>query len=179
MALTKEEKDKIVEQVTDLFSSSKLTVVAKYTGTSVKEMQQLRHDARETNTKVQVVKNRLVIKALEANDKLKQVDVSNLTGQLVYAFNADDEAAPAQTLNTFAKLHPSIEFAGAITADGSFMSAEDVKTLANLPTKDQLRGQLVGTLAAPLTGFIGVLSADLRSVLYALNSRAGQLGAQA
>ncbi|MEK7152467.1 MAG: 50S ribosomal protein L10, partial [Patescibacteria group bacterium] len=102
MALTKQEKHDVVSEVSELLSSSKMTVVATYQGTTVKAIQQLRRDARDNGTKVRVVKNRLVIKALQANDTLKDVDVSALNGQLLYAFNSNDEVAPAQVLNNFA-----------------------------------------------------------------------------
>lgn len=175
MALSKDKKNSVVTEVAELLAASKMTVVAQYTGTTVKAMQSLRRDARANGTKVKVVKNRLAIQAVKQTDKLKDVDTSALNGMLVYAFNNDDEVAPAQALAAFARLNPTIQFVGAITADGTFIGADDVKALAALPSKEQLRGQLVGTIAAPLTGFVGVMSANLRSVLYALNARAEQL----
>ncbi|HEY1644864.1 MAG TPA: 50S ribosomal protein L10, partial [Candidatus Saccharimonadales bacterium] len=91
------------------------------------------------------------------------------------AFNSEDEVAPAQILASFAKTNPGIEFVGAFSSDGQFMVAEDVKILANLPSKDQLRAMLVGTLAAPLSGFANVLSGNVRGVLNVLNARSEQL----
>jgi large subunit ribosomal protein L10 len=172
MALTKDQKHSIVADVANLLDQSKMTVVAAYTGTPVKAMQQLRRDAQEGGTQIRVVKNRLVIKALRQNDRFKNVDTDNLIGQLLYAFNSQDEAAPAQALANFAKTNDSLAFVGAITADGNLLSVEDVKMLANLPTKDQLRGQLVGTIGAPLSSFVRVLSGNLQGVLFALNARA-------
>src|ERR1700744_1322696 len=106
-----------------------MTVVAKYQGTTVKALQTLRKDAKASGTKVKVVKNRLVIQALKATDALKDVETTNLEGMLLYAFNSEDEVAPAQSLNAFAKANPTIEFVGAISAEGKFLSAEDVKAL--------------------------------------------------
>jgi len=176
MALNKDQKNQVVSDVAALLADSKMTVVAAYKGTTVKGIQQLRREARENGTHLRVVKNRLVIKAVQQNETLKNADTSALTGQLLYAFNSQDEVAPAQALAAFAKLNPTIEFVGAFTGEGAFIGADDVKALASLPSKDQLRGQLVGTLAAPLTGFMGVMSGNLRSILYALNARAEQLG---
>lgn len=138
-------------------------------------MQTLRRDARTNGTKVSVVKNRLVIKALEKSGK-KGIDTSVLNGMLLYAFNSEDEGAPAQALNSFARTNPTIQFVGAITADGQFMNAEDVKSLANLPSKEQLHGILVGTIAAPLSGFVNVVTGNVRGVLNVLNARAATLG---
>jgi large subunit ribosomal protein L10 len=177
MALTKAKKDELIVELAELFSSSRMTVVAQYEGLTVKALQDLRKQARENGTKIKVVKNRLVIKAIEQSDSVKGADTSALTGMLAYAFNSEDEVAPAQVLAGFARTNPKLQFVGAITADGQFLSAEDVKALAALPTKDQLRGQLVGTIAAPLTGFMRVMEGNLKGVMYALNARADQLGA--
>ncbi len=175
MALTKDKKHSVVSDISELLGSSKLTVVAAYQGTPVKALQQLRRTGRDNGTVIKVVKNRLVIKAIEGRDNLKSVDTSALNGMLLYAFNSEDEVAPAQVLANFAKTQPSLEFVGAITNDGQFIDSEDVKALASLPTKDQLRGMLVGTIAAPLSGFVNVLAGNVRGVLNVLNARASAI----
>jgi large subunit ribosomal protein L10 len=175
MALTKDKKNEVVKEVSELLDSSKLTVAAKYAGTSVKAMQELRRSGRDNGTVIKVVKNRLVIRALKDSSKFSKVDTSTLSDMLIYAFNATDEVAPAQTLANFAKTSPTIEFVGAFTADGEFLPAEDVKALASLPSKDQLRSILVGTLAAPLSGFANVLAGNVRGILNVLNARSEQI----
>ncbi|HEV2403628.1 MAG TPA: 50S ribosomal protein L10 [Candidatus Saccharimonadales bacterium] len=172
MALTKDKKQEIVAEVANLLSASKMTVIAAYPGTTVQAIQQLRRSGKATNTQVRVVKNRLVIKALQQIEHLKGVDTSSLAGQLLYAFNPEDEVAPAQTLAQFAKSNNSLQFIGAISADGSLLSTDDVKALAALPSKEQLRAQLLGTIAAPLSGFTRVLSGNLRGLLYVLQAKA-------
>ncbi len=164
MALTKIKKQAVVDEVSQLLSNSRMTVVTAYQGTGVKALQELRRQAKENGTTLKVVKNRLVVKALQSNDTLKDVDTSALEGMLLYAFNSQDEAAPAQTLAAFAKKQPSLQFVGAITADGTFIGADDVTALASLPGKDQLRAMLVGTIAAPLSGFANVMSGNVRGV---------------
>lgn len=175
MALSKEQKTAVVTDITQLLNDSKLTVVANYKGVDVKSMQKLRAQAKNSNTTVKVVKNRLVMQALNQVENLKKVNTDALKEQLMYAFNPDDEVAPAQVLNNFAKSEHSLEFVGAITADGNFMSIEDVKVLANLPNKDQLRATLIGTLSAPASNFVGVLSSNIKGVLNVLNARAESL----
>lgn len=175
MALTKAKKQEVIDEVAKLLADSKLTVVAKYEGTSVKAMQQLRRDAKENGTTVKVIKNRLVKQALASSETLKDADTSQLVSQLLYAFNSVDEVAPAQALASFAKLNPNVSFVGAFTADGQFIASDDVKALASLPSKDQLRAQLVGTVGAPLSGFVNILSGNVRGVLNVLNARAESL----
>lgn len=176
MALSRQRKAETVSEVKELLDSAMMTVVARYQGTSVKGMQELRLAAKEGGTKIRITKNRLVKKALESNQRLKDVDSDMLTGQLMYAFNQQDDAAPAQALADFAKLNPQIEFVGAITFNGEVLSAEDVSVLASLPTKNQLRASLAGTLNAPMSGLAGVLKSNIRSILTVLNARAETLG---
>ena len=172
MALSRIEINEVVEEVSDLLEASKLTVLAAYTGTTVKELQQLRRDARDNGTNVRVVKNRLVIKALEANDRLKGTDTSALKGQILYAFNSQDEVAPAQVLAKFAKTAPTLQFVGGITSDGTFISADEVKALALLPGKNQMIAQVLATLSSPLDGVMGGLSGNLHALLDGIQAKA-------
>lgn len=172
MALTKQEKDVIVAEVAALLSASKLTVVAKFEGTTVKALQSLRREARANGTKVKVVKNRLVIKALQQSDVLKTVETAALEGMLLYAFNAEDEVASAQTLHTFSKVNPTLQFVGGITADGTFIDAANVKALATLPSKDALIAGLINTLNGPINGVMSGLSGNLHGLLKGLEAKA-------
>lgn len=172
MALTKEQKQSVVDDIAALLGESKLTVAAAYQGTGVKALQELRRSAKASGTTVKVVKNRLVIKAAHAHEQLKGVDTSALKGQLLYAFNSDDEVAPAQALANFAKKNPSIQFVGAITADGKFLGADDVKALAQLPSKNELIAQVIATLSAPLNDVTNALSGNLHALLDGVEAKA-------
>jgi large subunit ribosomal protein L10 len=172
MALSKDKKKQLIDDVTSLLDSSKMTVLAKYQGTSVKAMQDLRKSANENGTKVKVVKNRLFKKALENNGTLKSVDTSAVEGQLLYAFNAVDEVAPAQSLNSFAKSNPQIQFVGAISAEGKFLNSEEVKALAILPGKNELIAQVVATLSSPINDVMNGLSGNLHALLEGVEAKA-------
>ncbi len=172
MALNKTQKDDVVAEVSDLLNSAKMTVVAKYQGTTVKALQQLRRDAKSNGTKVKVVKNRLVIKAMGANDALKGTDTSALTGMLLYAFNSEDEVAPAQALHAFAKANPTIEFVGAFDDKGTYMDANQVKALAVLPGKNQLIAEAVAMLLSPVNDVTNALSGNLHALLDGVEAKA-------
>lgn len=165
MALTQSKKNEVVGEVAELLSSSKMTVVTKYQGTTVKALQALRREARENGTKVKVVKNRLVIKAVQQTEALKDTDTSALEGMLLYAFNDQDEVAPAQAIANFAKKNPTLEFVGAISAEGKFLSADEVKTLADLPSKEVMIGSVINTLLAPVNDTVNALSGNLHALL--------------
>jgi large subunit ribosomal protein L10 len=172
MALTKQQKSEVIAEVAKLLESSKMTVVAQYEGTGVKAMQQLRREAQDAGTTVHVVKNRLVVQALKENDTLKTVDTSNLSGMLMYAFNADDEVAPAKALADFAKQNPTIQFVGGITPEGKFVSADEIKALAALPGKNELIAQVIATLNAPLNDSLNGLSGNLHALLDGIADKA-------
>lgn len=172
MALTKNQKNDVIGEVADLLKSSKMTVIAKYEGTTVKALQQLRREARENGTVVKVVKNRLVIQAIKNDDALKSAETSELQGMLLYAFNGEDEVAAAQVLNTFAKKNPTLEFVGAISGEGQFVDAAGVKSLAGLPGKNQLIAGLINTLNGPTNGVMSALGGNLHGLLDGIAAKA-------
>lgn len=172
MALSKEQKQSVVNEVKELLASSKMTVAAAYQGTSVKALQELRRSAKTNGTAVKVIKNRLVIKAVQSNEQLKDAQTDALKGQLLYAFNDSDEVAPAQVLAKFAKQNSSIQFVGAITGEGKFIDATDVKALSELPSKSDLIAQVLATLTSPLNDSLGGLSGNLHALLDGIEAKA-------
>jgi large subunit ribosomal protein L10 len=172
VALSKEKKADVVEQVAAMLSDSKLVVIARYQGTSVKSLQDLRRQARDQGSSVRIIKNRLVKKAMANDSRFNETNLDFLSGQLMYAASSSDEVAPARIIADFAKSEPQIELVAGINADGSILGTDDVKLLAALPTRDQLRGQLAGLIAAPLSGFANVLSGNTRGLLNVLSARA-------
>ena len=100
MAISKDKKNELVADLTELLTSAKTTVYAKYQGLTVAELQELRKAAREAGVKIKVVKNRLVRVAMGQIAVYKDTDTTGLTGQLLYAISSEDEVAPAK-VNTF------------------------------------------------------------------------------
>ena len=172
MALTKDKKIQVVAEVSQLLADSKMTVVVAYQGTPVKALQSLRRTGRDNGTVIKVVKNRLVVKAIQGTDNVKDTDTSALNGMLLYAFNPNDEVAPAQTLANFAKTQPTLEFVGAISADGKFLPADKVKALATLPSRDELIAQVLATLSSPVNDVTSGLSGNLYALLDGIEAKA-------
>lgn len=172
MALTKDKKNEVVAEVAELLASSKMTVVTAYQGTPVKAMQALRRAGRDNGTVLKVVKNRLVKQAIESTESIKSADTSALTGMLLYAFNSEDEVAPAQVLAGFAKGQPTLQFVGAISAEGKFLSAEEVTALATLPSKNDLIAQVLATLTSPVHDVMNGLSGNLHALLDGVEAKA-------
>ncbi len=172
MAISREKKEQIVNELVELFRQSKLCAVANYTGLSVAGAQELRRLAKEAQVEIKVVKNRLVKVALSRLDVYKATPTEMLKGQLLYAISSGDEVAPAKVLADLAKAGKPIELVAGIAADGSVLDKAQIEALAKLPSKEQLQAQLVGTIAAPLTNLAGVLSGNLRGLINVLNAKA-------
>lgn len=172
MAITRDKKQSLVSELTELLGDAKMTVFAHYDGLTVADLQTLRRSAREQGITIKVVKNRLVRVAIEKNDNLKSADTSSLTGQLLYAVSSEDEVAPAQVLATFAKSNPDLKIAGAISAEGALLMVEEVKALATLPSKNELIAQVLATLSSPLGDVMGGLSGNLHALLDGVEAKA-------
>lgn len=174
MAISRAKKDQIVTELTEELKNSKLVAFASVDGLTVKQSQQLRKSASEQGITIKVVKNRLVKVAASKVPELEQLDTDSLKGQLIYAMS-DDEVEPAKILAEFAKESGTIELQGAFTIEGQSMDQTQAKALAAMPSKDQLRGQLVGTIAAPLSGFVSVMAGTPRGLVNVLNAQKDKL----
>ena len=170
MAISKDKKNTLVADLTELLTSAKTTVYAKYQGLTVAELQELRKAAREAGVKIKVVKNRLVRVAMKEIAVYKDTDTTGLTGQLLYAISADDEVAPAKVLAEFAKKHDALSLAGGFSDLGNALSEDEVKSLAAMPTKNELIAQVVAQLLSPVTDSISGLAGGLPGILSGLEA---------
>lgn len=172
MAITRVKKNTLVAELSETLTASKMTVFAHYQGLNVADVQELRRASRAAGVTILVVKNRLVRVALESLETYKGIDTSSLTGQLLYATSTADEVAPAQVLDTFAKTHPQLAFAGAFSGEGKLLSADEVKALAGLPSKNQLIAEVVAQLLSPVHDITNALSGNLHNLLDGVAAKA-------
>ena len=163
MAISKDKKNTLVAELTELLNDSKMVVYAKYQGLTVAELQELRKMAREAGVKIKVVKNRLVKVAMKEIAAYKDTDASGLTGQLLYALGTDEDFDAAKVLTKFAKAHDKMELIGGFNAEGAALSTEEVKTLGSLPTKNELIAQVVDTLLGGINGIVSGLEKHAES----------------
>ena len=172
MAISKQKKNELVADLTELLSNAKTTVYAKYQGLTVAELQELRKQAREAGVKIKVVKNRLVKVAMGQIAVYKDTDTTGLTGQLLYATSSEDEVAPAKVLANFAKTHNALSLTGGFNDLGNTLSEEEVKALAAMPSKNELIAQVVAQLLSPVTDSISGLSGGLSGIISGLEAHA-------
>ena len=149
------QKEKVVEELGQIFESSGVVVVAHYTGMTVAQMQDLRAKLRDVGGSVRVAKNKLAKIALEGKPGSGMGDL--LTGMTVLSYSEDPVAA-AKVVSAFAKDNEKLTIVGGALG-GNVLDVAGVQTLASLPSLDALRGKIIGLLQAPATKIAGVLVA--------------------
>ncbi len=167
MAITRKKKIGILEGLEERLQGAKSIVFADYRGTTVKKIDELRRNLRKENVFAKVAKITLLKKALQkAGIDISAVDFK---APVAVAVSKEDETAPARIVSEFIKNNKNINILLGIV-EGRVVSAAEVAALAALPTKQELRGKLVGTIAAPISSFANVLAGNLRALVYALNA---------
>lgn len=166
MPKTRQQKIQTIESLTGGLKESKGAVFANFTGLKVTDFEILRAQARAEKVQVQVAKKTLVRRVFE--DLGVSADPKAFDGGIV-TLSGPDEIAAAKVVSIFAKDHESVIIFGGVL-EGKFIDVGSVKHLAGLPSKQQLLGQLVGTLNAPVSGFVNVLAGNLRNLVNVLNN---------
>lgn len=164
-----ERKQEKVAEMTEKVRNAESMVVVSYKGITVEEITALRAKCRQNGVDYVVYKNNLMVRAL---DSLDVHDFDHLlVGPCAYAFSNTDAIAPAKVLSEHiaqAKNDKISIKAGLV--EGTYMDARSVEALAKLPSREVLVSKIMGSLNAPITNFVGVLSATLRSLVYAVDA---------
>ena len=169
------------EQIAELgkvFKTTKVVVVAHYSGLSVSQMQILRRQMRQSGATVKVAKNRLAKIALEGSDVASIAPL--LKGPALIAYSVDPVAAPKAAVD-FAKANEKFVILGGAMGKTS-LDPNGIKALAALPSLDELRGKIVGLIVAPATKIAQVVNAPavkLARVVQAYSVKSGEGAAAA
>jgi len=162
-----EEKKQIVQEIKEKVEKSQGIVLVDYRGLTVEEVTQLRRNYRKAGVEYKVYKNTLMRFAFK---ELGLEDFNEyLEGPNAIAFGYDDPVQPAKITSEFAKNHEKLEIKAGIV-DGKIVGIEEIKELANLPSREVLIAQVLGGFNAPITGLVNVLQGTIRSLVYALNA---------
>ena len=165
--MNRETKASKVTELNETFSKAKFAVVADYRGLKVTELEKLRVSLREQNAQIQIAKNTLLRIAVKGTEYEGLTD--DFTGTTAIAIAFDEPVGPAKALADFGKEYKELQIRSA-ALDGKVMSADDVIALSQLPSKDQLLGQLCGVLAAVPTKLVRTLNAAPSNLVYALQA---------
>ena len=140
-------KKEIVVEIAEKLKSSVSTVVVDYRGLNVAELTELRKQLRDAGIEFKVYKNSMTRRAAESVDLAGLNEV--LTGPNAIAFSNEDVVAPAKIINDFAKKHEALEIKAGVI-EGNVAAAEDIKALAELPSREGLLSMLLSVLQAPI-----------------------------
>lgn len=149
------EKREFVTGLNNVFQSTGSVVVAHYAGLTVAQMNDLRSRMRNAGGTVKVAKNRLAVIALQGTDSEEMNDL--FKGQTLIAYSDDPVVAP-KIVSEFAKGNDKLVILGGAMG-ATVLGTEGVKSLATLPSLDELRGKLIGMISTPATRIAGVLQA--------------------
>ena len=172
MAITRQKKEALVAEYVERLGRSEALIISEYRGLTVKQFQALRRELRESDCEIVVAKNTLVARALQETGF--PVPESLLTGPTSVTFCYSDLAGPAKALNKHAKDTKILLVRGALLGKQELDAASAV-ALADLPSREQLLAQVVGTLQSPISGLVNVLAGTIRGVVNVLNARIDQL----
>lgn len=165
MALTREKKEKIIEEIKKLLKDQKAMVFFNFTGLKTKEMNEIREALKQAEGKVKVVKKTLAeIAFKELDPKIKKNIFKN---QLAIGFGMKDEIAPMKILYNFFKNNEKVEILGGYL-DKEFLTKEKVLLLAQIPSKENLRSQLLYIFNYPILSFANVLNGNIKGLVNVL-----------
>jgi|TARA_B110000503_G_C7074664_1_gene382394 large subunit ribosomal protein L10 len=165
------QKEKLVEDLGQIFESSGVVVVSHYEGMTVAEMQDLRAQMREAGGSIRVAKNKLAKIALEGKPCASIAD--HLTGMTVIAFSEDPVAA-AKVVDGYAKKNEKLVILGGAMGE-NVLDVAGVKVVAAMPSREELIASIVGCIAAPasnIAGAIGAPASNIASILSTIEEKA-------
>ena len=171
----KEQKAEQVELLSEKLKKAKVAVLTDYRGLTVSQIQELRGKLRSGDVEYRVVKNTLARRAAEAAGV--PALQSELEGPVAIAFGYDDLSLPSKLINEFVRsTRLKLDVKGGLV-EGRVFSPEQVKQLADLPSRETLIAQLMGTLQSPVAQLVGIMQTPVQQLIGVLNAYKDKLEA--
>jgi len=164
-----QEKVTTIEDLKTRLQGVSSVFLTEYRGLTVRQLSELRKQLRTVSAEYKVVKNRLARIAVSSSD-LAAI-VPHLTGPTGFIIARDEPVAVARTLQTFTRTVPALAVKAGFV-EGQVLGPDELKALADLPSKAALRSQLVGVIQGPLAQLAGLLERVQRDLVYVLEQRA-------
>jgi large subunit ribosomal protein L10 len=173
--MKKQDKEKIVADLTERLRTSETLLVADYRGLTMPQIDTLRSRLLESGARFTVVKNTLTRRAAEAAGAEALLALLEGPSAIAFLEAEGDMVAAAKALADSARETKVLAIRGGIM-QGRTVTAAEIETLATLPPLDVLRGQVLGAVIAPLTTFVALLNAPLQNLIGLIDARIEQLG---
>ncbi len=166
----REEKQLLLDEIRDQIEGSDSFVVTRYQGLKSVMSEELRSNVVEAGGDFEVVRKRVFLKAVAAAG-IEDLTEDMLEGSIGVVFAKEDPVAAAKVVCNFQKDNKGVVEVLCGRFEGKVVGAEDVVTLSKLPSKDEMRAQLLGTLVAPMTHTLSTMQALLTSVIYCIDNK--------
>ena len=160
--LTKKQKEQVIEDLTDRIKRQKVLVFTDFSGLKVSETRDLRKKLREAGMEYKVAKKTLIKLALEKAKKV--ADIMQFKSSVALGFGYNDLIMPAKIISGFSKEHNKLKVLGGLMDDKA-LTVEEIKELAKIPSREELLAKLVWSIKSPVSGFVNVLSGNIRNLL--------------
>ena len=171
----KEQKAEQVELLTEKLKKAKVAVLTDYRGLTVSQMQDLRGKLRTGNVEYRVIKNTLARRAADAAG-YKDLE-SALKGPVAIAFGYDDLSLPPRLINEFVRTaRLKVDMVGGLV-EGRVVDRDQIKQLADLPSREVLLAQLLGTLQSPVAQLVGIMQTPVQQLIGVLDAYKSKLEA--
>jgi large subunit ribosomal protein L10 len=174
--MQKEDKQKVVDQLTERLRSSETLLVADYRGLTMPQIDGLRDELAKHGARFQVVKNTLTRRAAEAAGADALLPLLEGPSAIAFIEAEGDPAAVAKALATAARETRVLEIRGGVM-QARTLTADDVDALSKLPSVEVLRGQVIGAILGPLNAIAGLVNAPLQNLYGLIDARVEQLQA--
>ncbi len=170
MPKTLEQKKQILSKLKDSVGKQTSMIFVEVSGVQTKKINIIKEDLKKADAKMTVAKKTLLNLAMK--DSYPKNPLKEIKKELAVIFGFGDEVIPSKSIYKFSQTEKNFKILGGYiqSAKDRFLSEIDVIVLAKLPTKKELIGQTVGTIAAPLTGFLNALQGNLRGLVCVLSS---------
>lgn len=169
--MNKNEKAQAISELEAAIGNARNAFLIDFKGVTVPQVTELRKQVRATGSKYLVVKNTLALIALKDSPMIGMKD--RFSGPTAVAYNSTDAVKLAKALTRFAKDVPAMQFKGAML-DGQVVPAEQIQTIASLPSREELISKLLFVMQSPVRGLVTVLQGNIRNLAVVLNQVAKQ-----
>ncbi len=167
MPQNKQQKAEVLQKIQDKLAKSKTILFSSDQGLNVKTVEDLRKQLKAEGAEYLVAKKTLV--KMAAKDMLPVEELDKIQGSVGMVLSYEDEVSGAKILHKFAKANEKLNIAGGIL-ENKYIDLAMIQRLAVLPSKQELLAKLVGTIQAPVSGFVRVLSGNLRNLVGVLSA---------
>lgn len=161
--MKKAKKTEVLEQIKELIRNSSAMFLVDYKGVNVADINKLRSNFRKEGVTYKVFKNTLFKKALEEIGGYEKL-YEQLTGMTGVAFSGDNFVAPAKIIKKYFDETGKLTFKGCYL-ESTFYGAEQLNTIASMPTKEEIIAGIIGSIASPASGIVGTINAVMRDLV--------------